>query len=152
MIVTSRFFKNGNLTSAFRTVAYEAECFKSRKRLALAFVLSLFTGVLSGLLGIGVGVLLVPILLLVVYLPMHVAVGTSMFLMLLTSLSGVFEHYTLGNIDFFYVVLLGVGALVGAQVGAYLSKKVSANRVQVLFAVALVVVSVQMLLKYFSIV
>lgn len=152
MLYTSRYFKAGNPNLALNMVACEADCFRNRKRLAVAFVLSFFTGTLSGLLGVGVGVLLVPILLLVVYLPMHVAVGTSMFLMLLTSLSGVFQHQNLGNIDFFFVTLLAVGAFVGAQVGGYLSKKVPASRVQVLFAVALVVVSAQMILKYLSIV
>lgn len=151
MILTSRKLKAINQKLTLKAVACEADCFRNRKRLAVAFILSFFTGALSGLLGIGVGVLLVPILLLVVYMPIHVAIGTSLFLMLLTSVSGVIQHQSLGSIDFVYGALLAVGAFVGTQVGAYLSKKLPANHIQVLFAVALVVVGVQMFLRYLSV-
>jgi uncharacterized membrane protein YfcA len=130
------------------TVACEEECFKNRKRLAIAFGLSFFAGALSGLLGVGGGVLLVPILLLVVFVPVHVAVGTSMFLVTLTSFSGGIQHYALGNIDFTFAALLSAGAFVGALVGAILSRKFSPQKIQLLFAIALIIVGVQMLLKF----
>jgi uncharacterized membrane protein YfcA len=152
MITTSKFFQRNSVKIAAHTVACETECFRDKKRLSAAFVLSLFAGVVSGLLGIGGGVVLVPILLMVVYLPMHVAVGTSMFLVMLTSISGVVQHSYMGNVDFVAAALLAAGAFVGAQFGAWLSKKVSADWVQVLFAAALVIVGSQMLLKYLSIV
>jgi uncharacterized membrane protein YfcA len=148
MIASNKIFQRHKTTEQKPKVSCEAECFKNRKRLALGFVLSFFAGVISGLLGIGGGVVLVPILLLVMFLPMYAAVATSMFLVALTSLFGVFQHYTLGNIDFTYALPLAVGAFVGAQVGAWISKRISAEKVQLVFAAALVIVGLQMILNY----
>ena len=92
--------------------------------------------------------MLVPILLLVMVLPMHIAVGTSMFLVALTSLSGVFQHFTLGNVNLSFGVLLSLGAFAGALAGAWVSKRISAKKVQLVFAFALIAVGFEMLLKY----
>lgn len=129
-------------------VKCEADCFRNKKRLLLGFTFAFFAGILSGLLGIGGGVLLVPILLLVMVVPMHIAVGTSMFLVALTSLSGAFQHFTLGNVDLQFGVLLSVGAFVGALVGAWVSKRLSAKKVQLVFAFSLIAVGIEMMLKY----
>jgi uncharacterized protein len=148
MISTSILTQNGKAKTVAQTYTCETSCLKNKKRLALAFTLSLFAGVVSGFLGIGGGVMLVPILLIIVYLPIHVAVGTSMFLVMLTSLSGVIQHSFFANIDYAFALLLGVGAFFGAQLGAWVSKRVSPHRIQLLFAIALVTVSLLMLTKY----
>jgi len=96
----------------------------------------------------GGGALLVPIMSLVMLMPIHAVVATSMFTMIFTSLSGVAQHYTLGNIDFAYALLLIVGAIVGAQLGAWLSKKISGATLRIIFAVVLIIVSVQMIIKF----
>ena len=129
-------------------VTCEADCFRNKKRLLLGFTLAFFAGTVSGLLGIGGGVMLVPILLLVMVLPMHIAVGTSMFLVALTSLSGVLQHFTLGNVNLSFGVLLSLGAFAGALAGAWVSKRISAKKVQLVFAFALIAVGIEMLLKY----
>jgi len=135
-------------TAKVPLVTCEADCFRNKKRLLLGFTFAFFAGILSGLLGIGGGVMLVPILLLVLVLPMHIAVGTSMFLVALTSLSGVFQHFTLGNVNLTFGTLLAVGAFVGALVGAWVSKRISAGNVQLVFAFALIAVGFEMVLKY----
>ena len=129
-------------------VTCEADCFRNKKRLLLGFTLSFFAGIVSGLLGIGGGVVLVPILLLVIVVPMHITVGTSMFLVALTSLSGVFQHLSLGNVNLTFGVLLSVGAFVGAVVGALVSKRLPAKKVLLVFAFTLVAIGFEMVLKY----
>jgi uncharacterized membrane protein YfcA len=129
-------------------ITSEGDCFKSKRRLSLALCLSFFAGIISGLLGIGGGTIIVPLLLLVVYLPIQIAVGTSMLLVLITSFSGVFQHYNLGNINFTYALLLAFGAFFGAQVGAYFSKRIAAEKVQLILAITLIFVSAQMFLKF----
>jgi uncharacterized membrane protein YfcA len=126
----------------------EAEVFGSRRRLAGGILLAFFGGIASGLLGIGGGVVLVPIMALLLLMSMHVAVATSMFTMILTSLSGVAQHYALGNINLEFALLIAVGSVLGAQVGAYTSKKVSGRNMRRIFAVLLIIVSVQMLIKF----
>jgi uncharacterized protein len=71
-----------------------------------------------------------------------------MLTMIVTSLSGAGQHYLLGNINFEYALLLGVGSIVGAQVGAYACKRISGKNLRIIFGLFLLVVSVQMLLKF----
>ncbi len=130
------------------TVKCERDCFADRSHLITGFVLCFFVGLASGLLGIGGGILLVPILLFVVFVPIHVAVATSMFVMVLTSVFGVFQHHALGNIDFTFALLLAIGAFIGAQVGAWLSKKVSGDRLQLILGATLILISIQMIIKF----
>jgi uncharacterized protein len=101
-----------------KAVCCEHDLFLNRKRLAAGVCLGFFGGLVSGLLGVGGGILLVPIMTLFLLMPMHAAVATSMFTMIFTSLSGVAQHLTLGNVNLEYGLLLAVGALAGAQVGA----------------------------------
>ena len=147
MLFETKYFRR-NKKGQTIAIACEAECLRHKKRLAIGFGLSFFAGALSGLFGVGGGVLLVPILILVVRLPVRLAIGTSMFLVALTSLSGVFQHSLLGNVDFTLGLLLSVGAFFGTLVGAWLSRRISTDKVELIFALALIAVAIQMILKY----
>ena len=131
-----------------KVVWVENELFADKSRFLTAFGLSFFGGLLSGLLGIGGGLLLVPIMSLVLLMPIHVVVATSMFTMIFTSFSGVIQHWSLGNVDFFFGLLIAVGAVVGAQVGSWVSKRVSGKYLQAIFSFILIVISVQMVVKF----
>jgi uncharacterized protein len=126
----------------------EQDLFQDRKRLAFGVSLGFFGGLVSGLLGVGGGVLLVPIMSLVLLIPIHAVVATSMFTMIFTSLAGTVQHWSLGNINFEYGLLLVIGALVGAQVGAWLCKKTSSEFLRIAFSIAMILVSIQMIMKF----
>lgn len=111
-------------------------------------VLSFFEGISSGLLGIGGGSVMVPVLHLAMNFPMHITVATSMFIMIFTSMSGATTHFSLGNVRGDYAMFLSVGVILGAQLGAYLSKKISGKSLRRIFGVVLLLVSVRMILKY----
>jgi uncharacterized protein len=148
LMVSDVLRKNRSQKQARKVVEHENDLFLDKKRLAVGVGLGFFGGVTSGLLGVGGGILLVPIMALVLFMPMHAVVATSMFTMVFTSLSGVVQHWTLGNVNFEYALLLAVGALVGAQVGAWLCKRISGEKLGLIFAVLVLVVSVQMILKF----
>jgi len=131
-----------------KVVWVENELFADKSRFLTAFGLSFFSGLLSGLLGIGGGLLLVPIMSLVLLMPIHVVVATSMFTMIFTSFSGVIQHWSLGNVDFVFGLLIAVGAVVGAQVGSWVCKRVSGEYLQAIFSFILIVISVQMIVKF----
>jgi len=114
----------------------------------LGLVLSFFGGLSSGLLGIGGGALMVPILHLTMNFPMHVTVATSMFIMVFTSISGTATHFSLGNVQIYHAVFLCIGVIFGAQLGAYFSKKVSGKNLRRIFGLVLLLVSVRMILEY----
>jgi len=126
----------------------ERSLLASRNKILLGVALSFFGGLSSGLLGIGGGSLLVPIMVLAMDIPMHITVATSMFTMIFTSTSGVIKHYSLGNINFKYALLLVLGTVFGAQLGAYTSKRISGRNLRRIFGIVLVLVSIRMILKY----
>lgn len=94
-------------------------------------------GIASGFLGIGGGLIVVPILAAVVGLPMHLAVATSMLTMIFTSISGVSTHIMLGNVLIAYAVPLVIGVVLGAQVGARAARRLRSLSLEMVFAVAL---------------
>jgi len=131
-----------------KVVWSEPDVFADKRRFLVAFGLSFFGGVASALLGIGGGLVFVPVLSLVLLLPIHVVVATSMFTMVFTSFVGVVQHWTLGNVNLEYGLFLAIGAVLGAQVGSWACKRVSGDKLQVVFAVALVLLSAQMIFKF----
>ncbi|NER82740.1 MAG: TSUP family transporter, partial [Leptolyngbya sp. SIO1D8] len=77
-------------------------------------IAGLLAGILAGLLGIGGGTVMVPILVTLGYEPIQ-AVATSSLAIIITSLSGSFQNWRMGYLDFRRVLLLGLPALVTAQ-------------------------------------
>jgi len=105
-------------------------------------------GFSSGLLGIGGGSVLVPAMNMVLGIPIHVAVATSMFIMIFTSTSGTLTNIWLSQIRFDYTLLLAIGIIFGAQFGAHYAAKVSARNLQRIFAIVLLIASIRMILKF----
>jgi uncharacterized membrane protein YfcA len=122
--------------------------FSSWRRMLLGAIFSFLGGIASGLLGIGGGVLIVPILTLIVGMPIHFATATSMFTMSFTSTSEAVQHYLANHTNFEYALLLAAGTVLGAQVGAYASKRISGKNLRRIFGLVLVIVGIQMILKY----
>jgi uncharacterized membrane protein YfcA len=148
MIFEGGVFRKSEEGSSRAVVNSEREVFASKRRVASGVFLAFFGGLASGLLGIGGGAVLVPIMALVMALPIHVVVATSMFTMIFTSLSGVAQHYALGNVNLEFALLIAVGSVLGAQLGAYASKRLSGKNLRRVFAVVLIIVSVQMIIKF----
>lgn len=103
-------------------------------------ILALF-GVLVGIgaafTGLGGGFLVIPFLLYLGY-PAQKAVGTSFVTILVVAISALFAHNKLANVDLKVGILLGVGGIIGAQVGARLVEHVSTAQFRKVFAVILV--------------
>jgi len=122
--------------------------FEYSSDLKKGFPLSFFGGFFSGLLGIGGGVVMVPIMHFLMDFPMHLAVATSMFIMIFTSLAGATTHFTLGNVHLEYMILLCIGIIFGTQLGAYLSKRTSGKNLRRIFGIIVILVSILMIQKY----
>jgi len=96
------------------------------RRLPLGLLIYFFIGFVAGLLGIGGGAIKVPTLILLLGLPPHIAVATSVFTMALTALVGGVTHGAIGHVLPIYVLYLIPGVLLGSQVGARLAKRAPA--------------------------
>ena len=96
--------------------------------------------------GLGGGFLMIPFLLFAGYTAQK-AVGTSFLAILVISVSALLAHNKLANVDFRAGILLGIGGIIGAQVGARLVEHVSTDVFRKIFAMILVALAVYMFLK-----
>ncbi|MHA1143907.1 MAG: sulfite exporter TauE/SafE family protein [Candidatus Helarchaeota archaeon] len=106
-------------------------------------------GFVSGLIGIGGGIIKVPILLDVCGLPIHLATGTSSFMIMITALVNTVTNlltFQLPLEAFLYGLTMGVGVVIGAQIGARYSSRVPAKKLRIIFGSALFVVSIYYLI------
>jgi len=131
-----------------KTLGSDNEVIAAKKTLGIGMFLGFFGGIAAGLFGLGGGVLVVPIMTLAMGMPIHAATATSMFTMVFTTASGVTQHYFANHVNFEYALLLAVGTVLGAQLGAHWSRRISGNNLRRILAVVLVIVAVQMFLKY----
>src|SRR5690606_38976001 len=118
-----------------------------RYNLLLGIVLSLFVGYLSSLLGIGGGIIHMPAMVNLLNFPVHIATATSNFILSLMSASGSIVHYFKGDLNegYFQIIWLGVGVIVGAQIGAKVSSLVKGKVIIQCLAGALLLVSLRIL-------
>lgn len=104
------------------------------KEYFLSSVSSLFSGLITGLTGMGGGTTDTTTMILL-GVPVATAVASSEFAMLLTNLFGLFVHGFLGNIDYLFAFPLFAGALLGALSGAHYSSKVKTKTLRRVLAV-----------------
>ena len=117
----------------------------------LGAVLSVGVGFISSFLGIGGGVVHVPLLVALLGFPTHVATATSHFVLAIMSLVASLVHIALGtfhhDVGLRRAAALSVGVVVGAQVGAVLSQRISGRMIQRLLAVVLILLGGRLILS-----
>ncbi|HEY8165316.1 MAG TPA: sulfite exporter TauE/SafE family protein [Gemmatimonadaceae bacterium] len=111
----------------------------------LFIAVGLGAGVLSGLFGIGGGVIIVPALILIARLTPIAATGTSLGALLLpVGALGAWEYYRHGNLNVRAALWIAIGLFVGAWIGARLAQHLSPVQLRRMFAVFLALVSIKM--------
>lgn len=104
-------------------------------------------GVISGMLGVGGGVVMVPAMNLLMRVPVKAAVGTSSFMIGITSVATAFVYYSSGKIDPTLVVPSIIGVFIGGQIGSRLTRRIRAQRLALIFAVILLYLGASLLLR-----
>jgi uncharacterized membrane protein YfcA len=107
----------------------------------LAAVLGFVGGVLSGLFGVGGGILFVPALVLVLGLTQVHAEATSLLAILPTVVAGAWQQHRYGNVDWRAALLIGLGSIAGVEGGVQLAKALPEDVLRRLFAVFMLVVA-----------
>jgi len=108
--------------------------------------LGLLAGVLAGLLGVGGGIVIVPVLVVAFGVPSVIAKGTSLLVIIPTAISGTFVNRRRGNVDLAVAAIVGLSGAAAAYGGAKLSAHISSELSSILFGALLVVVAVRLLL------
>lgn len=110
----------------------------------LLVVCGVLVGIGASFTGLGGGFLMIPILLFMGYSAQK-AVGTSFLAILVISISALVAHNKFANVDYKAGILLGIGGIVGAQIGARLVQHVSLGSFKKIFAAVLVGLAVYLI-------
>ncbi len=113
--------------------------------------LGVLVGLLSGVMGVGGGFVMVPILIYVLRVPTSLAIGTSLFQVIFVSaittvLQAVWNH----NVDIALALLLMIGGVLGAQAGAAAGQRLRAEQLRLLLAILVLGVGLRLLVGLFS--
>jgi uncharacterized membrane protein YfcA len=112
----------------------------------LLLIVGLVAGVLSGLVGVGGGIIMVPAFVLLLGFTQKQAQGTSLGIMLLpVGILAVIQYYKQGYINFNSVFIISAAFVVGGFLGSKLALNLSDDKMKKVFAIVLMIVSLKML-------
>ncbi|MDD4155254.1 MAG: TSUP family transporter [Candidatus Cloacimonetes bacterium] len=120
----------------------------SMYEIIILIVIGLFSGILSGVLGIGGGLVIVPALVFFLKITQHEAQGTTLALMLppITLLS-TYAYYKAGHLNLKVIVFVSIGFFIGGLFGGKIAVAINAFMLKKIFAVLLIAVALNMLLS-----
>jgi uncharacterized membrane protein YfcA len=116
-------------------------------RMRHGLLLSGLVGVLSSLLGVGGGIIHTPAMISLFGVPAHIAVATSQFILLTSAATGAASYLAKGQVDVPTAVLLGIGGIIGARLGAIIARHIKGKLIVRLLAIALVLVGLRLILS-----
>lgn len=117
--------------------------------MAIALPASFAAGLTSGLVGVGGGILKVPIMVLLLGIPMDIAVGSSALMVGLTAAGGFAGHLVHGHWDWRLSILFAIAVFAGAQLGSRLAVHADKNKLKRAFGWFLLVIGAVMVSRVF---
>ena len=111
-------------------------------------LIRVLAGILSGLVGVGGGIIMVPLLVLLLGFSQHQAQGTSLTVLVVpvTALA-VFNYYKEGYINWKYAAIIAVFFVVGSYFGSKLAVGIDQKMLKKIFGVVLIIIAGKMLLE-----
>lgn len=106
-----------------------------------------FTGLLAGVLGVGGGFIRMPMMIYLIGVPTHVAVGTDLFEVVISAGFGTLTHALKGNVDILIALVMHTGAAIGAQIGAMATRFFIGPRIRFLFSILPIIGAVLVILR-----
>ena len=101
----------------------------------LLVLIGFLVGILGGFFGVGGGFIRLPLLVYLIGVPTHVAIGTDLFEVVISAGYGTLTHALKGNVDILVALVMHTGAAVGAQIGAVSTSYFSGPRIRLLFSI-----------------
>ncbi len=115
----------------------------------IGLAINLAAGVLSGLFGAGAGIIIVPMTILLVKLPSHVALATTRIILMMLNISALVTHIGIGAINAYYAMILAIGAVIGAVIGARIAFRIHPDLLSKLIAAILFLLGAYLVLSLF---
>lgn len=113
----------------------------------LIIALGIFTGFVSGFLGVGGGFVRVPMFIYLMGLPTTVAVGTDLLGIMISNSWGSFAYATAGRVEIVGAMVMLLGAGVGAQIGSVATAYVKGMRIRLYFSITVLLAGVSVIFK-----
>lgn len=123
------------------------EARKQYKRLPLGMSLSGLAGLMSGLLGVGGGIIKIPAMYIIMGVPLPIAIATSNFMIGVTATASALIYFNRGDIHPLVAAPASIGIFVGALIGARISHKLPKNLLRWLFVAVALYTAIQMIFK-----
>ncbi len=121
------------------------------QRVAGGALIGALVGLIAGLLGIGGGVFIVPLLIYVLKVPTKTAAATSMFIVVFSSATGFVAHVSLGEVDWKFIMGAAVFSFAGGQVGSrIMTEKLKGKTVRRIFGGVLLIFVLKLLQKVWT--
>jgi uncharacterized membrane protein YfcA len=99
----------------------------------IIILVSFIGGLFAGFLGGGAGYIRMPMLVYVLGIPTHLAVGTDLFEIVISASYGTFSHAIKGNVDILIALVMHTGAAIGAQIGAVSTQYFTGPKIRLAF-------------------
>ena len=113
----------------------------------ILLTLGLVAGFLSGLIGIGGGIIIVPVLVYLIKMDQKMAQGTTLFMFMLPiGILGVFNYYKAGQVDFKSALIISLTFIIGSYLGSKTALNLDTKLVKQFFAGAIILVGLKMLI------
>jgi uncharacterized membrane protein YfcA len=143
--------KNKDKGSVFDSSYYDQSCNKvipyKIKKVIPGSALSVFAGTLSGLLGIGGGVVKVPIMHLIMNTPIKVATSTSIYMIGITAVVSSVIYFYNGFINPVITIPVVIGVLIGALSGSFTAMKIKTKYIAVIIMAVFILIGISMFLR-----
>lgn len=101
----------------------------------VVLTVGIIAGVLAGALGVGGGFIRMPMLVYLIGVPTHVAIGTDLFEIIFSAGFGTLTHAVKGNVDILMALVMQTGAVMGARIGATMTQYFTGPKIRLAFSV-----------------
>jgi hypothetical protein len=119
--------------------------------IVILVLIGLFAGILSGFVGVGGGIIIVPALVFFLGLTQHQAQGTSLFVLSMpVVIFAVINYWKTDNVNWKFGLIVASTFVVGAYFGSKLSLKLSPGMVKLVFGILLAYVSIRLIMSGYS--
>lgn len=115
-----------------------------KKRSIIGFFVGGFAGFVGGMLGLGGGFIIAPILMMMGYKTKEAA-ATTAFVVTFSSLSGYLGHVSQGHMNWWLTIIVVIAVVIGSQLGGrYMTQKAKSKQVKIIYAIVLLLIAVKM--------